>query len=214
MMMMASAGRSWRRRLTTALVVLALLVGGGLMFLRGRGVGARSEPSWVEAQGALFLRGWMTPARYKTLLNPVTASSEAIADGRDHFADHCASCHANDGSGNTDMGGSLYPRTPDMRLARTQDLSDGEIFYIIENGVRLTGMPGWSTGTPEGETASWKLVHFIRHLPTITAEDIAEMERLNPRSPGELEEQKAIDDFLSGSDSQDAAKPAPHRHPK
>jgi mono/diheme cytochrome c family protein len=196
------------------LVALVLLVGGVLMALRGRGVDARSEPSWIETQGALFLRGWMTPARYKTLLNPVTASPEAIAEGRDHFADHCASCHANDGSGNTDMGRSLYPRAPDMRLPRTQDLSDGEIFYIIENGVRLTGMPGWSTSTPEGEKASWQLVRFIRHLPSLTAEDIAAMERLNPRSPAELQEEKEIDDFLSGGNPQTGPKPAPHKHPQ
>jgi mono/diheme cytochrome c family protein len=199
-----------------AIVIVPALVGGGaLMALRGRGVDARSQPSWIETQGALFLRGWMTPPRYKTLLNPVAASPEAVAEGRDHFADHCASCHGNDGAGQTEMGRSLYPRAPDMRLSRTQNLSDGEIFYIIENGVRLTGMPGWSTGTPEGETASWKLVHFIRHLPTITPEEIAEMERLNPRSPAEILEEKAIDDFLSGNDATpDAPKPPAHRHPQ
>jgi mono/diheme cytochrome c family protein len=214
-MIMAKQRRGWRRVITTTLVALVLLVGGVLMALRGWGVDARSEPSWIETQGALFLRGWMTPARYKTLLNPVAASPEAIAEGRDHFADHCASCHANDGSGNTDMGRALYPRAPDMRLARTQELSDGELFYIIENGVRLTGMPGWSTGTPEGEKASWQLVRFIRHLPTITAEEIAEMERLNPRSPAELQEEKDIDDFLRGSEPPAAPKPpSPHKHPQ
>ncbi|MGH9204083.1 MAG: c-type cytochrome, partial [Vicinamibacterales bacterium] len=151
---------------------------------------------------------------YKTLLNPVAASPEVLASGREHFADHCASCHANDGSGNTEMGRSLYPRAPDMRLARTQGLSDGEIFYIIENGVRLTGMPGWSTGTPEGETSSWHLVHFIRHLPSITAEEIAEMERLNPRSPAELQEEKAIDDFLNDGTGPTEPKPPAHKHPQ
>ena len=69
-----------------------------------------------------------------------------------------------------------------MRLPRTQQLSDGEMFYFIENGIRLTGMPGWSTGTPEGERSSWQLVHFIRRLPKLTPEDLAEMERFNPVS--------------------------------
>ena len=67
------------------------------------------------------------------------------------------------------MGRNFYPKAPDMRLPRTQQLSDGEIFYFIENGVRLTGMPGWSTGTPEGEKSSWQLVHFIRRLSALTA---------------------------------------------
>ena len=73
-------------------------------------------------------------------------TEEAIAEGRAHFADHCASCHANDGSGDTEMGRGLYPRAPDMRLAATQNLEDHELFYIIENGIRLTGMPAWGTG--------------------------------------------------------------------
>ena len=58
-------------------------------------------------------------------------------------ADHCATCQANGGSGQTEIGQNLYPKAPDMRLPRTQNLRDGEIYYIINNGVRLTGMPAW-----------------------------------------------------------------------
>ena len=86
-------------------------------------------------------------------------------------------------------------------LPSTQDLSDGELFYIIENGVRLTGMPGWSTGTPEGEKASWELVHFIRRLPRLTADDVAEMQKFNPVSRADLDEEQKIDDFLNGGDA-------------
>ncbi|HEX7283687.1 MAG TPA: cytochrome c, partial [Vicinamibacterales bacterium] len=131
---------------------------------------------------------------------------------REHYADHCASCHANDGSGNTEMGQNLYPKAPDMRLPRTQSLSDGELFNIIENGVMLTGMPGWSTGTPEGERSSWQLVHFIRRLSSLTPEDIQEMERLNPRSRAEIEEEIKVEQFLEGGDRapQNVSPPDPH----
>jgi mono/diheme cytochrome c family protein len=192
--------------------LVVALVGGiaALYLLRGRGVSARSEPSAVEARAALFLRSWLTPPEYKRLQNPVALTDEILASGREHFADHCASCHANDGGGDTEMGRGLYPKAPDLRAARTQDLSDGELFYIIENGVRLTGMPGWSTGTPEGETSSWHLVHFIRHLPAITAEEIQEMERLNPKSLADLEREREIQAFLEGGA---AAAPAPTPDP-
>jgi mono/diheme cytochrome c family protein len=208
---MAKQPTSWTQRLTRLSIAIAVLVALALWALRGWGIDARSEPTAIEKTTALFLRGWMTPTRYKTLLNPVRSSPEVIAEGKAHFADHCASCHGNDGGGQTPMGRGLYPKAPDMRLARTQGLSDGEIFYIIENGVRLTGMPGWSTGTPEGETASWHLVHFIRHLPTLTPEELVEMESMNPRTPAELDEQKSIDDFLNGNSAPPAA-PAPHKH--
>jgi mono/diheme cytochrome c family protein len=143
--------------------------------------------------------------------NPIPVSDETVAEGRDHFADHCASCHGNDGSGDTEMGRGLYPKAPDMRLPATQNLSDGELFYIIENGVRFTGMPAWSTGTPAGETASWHLVHFIRHLPHVTDVDIERMEQQNPKSPAEIREQIEEEKFLRGDDV--APPPSPtHEH--
>ena len=106
------------------------------------------------------------------------------------------------------MGRGLYPRAPDMRTAPTQSLTDGELFYIIENGVRLTGMPAWGTGSAESEQASWKLVHFIRHLPAITAGELSEMEHLNPKGP---DEQMDPDEFLKGTGAPAAATPR-HKH--
>jgi len=197
------------KRLVRILAGFAFLVvvaaSGVMLVLQGRGVSARPEPSGIEKRAALFMRGWLTPATYKGLKNPVSDTDETFIAAREHFADHCATCHANDGSGNTEIGRSLYPKAPDMRLPRTQNLSDGEIFYFIENGVRLTGMPGWSTGTPEGERSSWQLVHFIRRLPKLTAEDVAAMEPFNPVSRQQIEDEKNVEDFLNGGDPPPAA---------
>jgi len=96
------------------------------------------------------------------------------------------------------MGRGLYPKVPDMRAAGTQALTDGEIFSIIEHGIRLSGMPGWGNGTPAGERESWALVHFIRRLPKLTPEDIERMEALNPKTPAEFKEQEEIRRFLQG----------------
>lgn len=191
---------------------LAIVVIAGVMLvLQGRGVSARPEPSGIEKRAALFMRGWLTPSTYKGLKNPVSDTEENFVAAREHFADHCATCHANDGSGTTEIGRSLYPKAPDMRLPRTQGLSDGEIFYFIENGIRLTGMPGWSTGTPEGERSSWQLVHFIRRLPKLTPEDLAAMELFNPVSREQIEEEKKVDDFLKGGEPTPPTPPAdPH----
>jgi len=62
----------------------------------------------------------------------------------------------------------------------TQKLTDGEIFYIIHNGIRLTGMPAW--GTEEKDDDSWKLVVFIRNLPYLTPAEEREMETLNRKA--------------------------------
>jgi mono/diheme cytochrome c family protein len=164
------------------------------------GVSARAEPGALESLTAHTIRGIAVQARVHGVTNPVPVSAAVITEGMEHFADHCTSCHGNDGSGNTEMGRGLYPRAPDMRLPATQNLSDAELFYIVENGVRFTGMPGWSTGTKEGETSSWHLVHFIRHLPKLTEDEIAHMESLNPRSPEEVRQEIEAEKFLQGGD--------------
>lgn len=94
------------------------------------------------------------------------------------------------------LGRGLYPKPPDFRLEETQALSDGEIFWIIENGVRFTGMPAFS-GHGNSD-ASWKLVSFIRHLPQLTAAERVEMERYNPKGPDDRKEEEEENDFLNG----------------
>jgi mono/diheme cytochrome c family protein len=180
------------------LVVVAIVLGVGVALLRGIGFTSRLKSSSVEETTMMALRRWATPVELRSATNPVAPSSDALKESMAHWADHCASCHANDGSGGTPIGSSLYPPVPDMRKARTQDLSDGELFYVIERGVPFTGMPAWGNGTPEGERQSWQLVRFIRHLPQLTAGEIGQMEKLNPKSPAQEKRDRAIQDFLSG----------------
>jgi mono/diheme cytochrome c family protein len=178
------------------------------------GLSARDEPGVFETWLARRVRNLAVPDDVRDRRNPVPASAEALEDGLAHFADHCAICHGNDGSGQTQMGQGLYPKAPDMRLPATQELTDGELFHIIENGVRFTGMPAWGTGTAEGERASWHLVHFVRHLPKITPVELERMEALNPRSPEEIRQEIEEERFLEGGgEAAPAQPPAPHRHP-
>jgi mono/diheme cytochrome c family protein len=157
------------------------------------------------------MRRWATPQPVRNRPNPVEPTAEVLAQALAHYADHCATCHANDGSGDTAIGRGLYPRVPDMRGAATQALTDGELFSIIEHGIRLTGMPGWGNGTPESERESWGLVHFIRRLGKLSSEDIERMESLNPKTPEQWREEEEARRFLAGEDLKPPA-PTPHRH--
>lgn len=198
--------------------LVLLLVGGAVVTaamysVSRRGLSTRAAPSRVEEFMARSMRRLATPSDVRSMNNPVEPTEAVLEDGLQHFADHCAVCHANDGSGDTEIGRGLYPRAPDMRLAVTQDLSDGELFSIIENGIRLTGMPAWGTGTPEGERASWALVHFIRRLPTLTDDEVARMEVLNPKTAAEWREEEEARRFLAGEDVKPPAT-EPHKHDK
>lgn len=204
------------KRLVSAFAViglLAVLAGVGLLayFLR-TGVSARPQPGAFETFLARTLRDFAIGRHAWHFENPEPKSDEVIAEGMAHFADHCASCHANDGSGNTEMGRGLYPRAPDLRLPATQDLEDHELFYTIENGIRLTGMPAWGNGTRESEDASWRLVQFIRHLPQITPAEIEQMEAMNPRPPQEIRQEIEEKRFLGGEDPALGQPSQPHSH--
>lgn len=130
----------------------------------------------------------------------------ALAEAHAHFADHGASCHGNDGKGQTEIGQRLYPKAPDMTASDTQRLSDGELFSIIRNGVRFTGMPAWGADAPEDDRDSWRLVHFIHRLSTMTPQEIEQMKSMNPVSPAGLQEEKEIENFLEGENNPDPTK--------
>jgi hypothetical protein len=176
------------------LVVLAIVAYSAWNF---GGFSTRSTPTALEKVLARAVRGFAIPSRARNAKNPVPFSGEVWAESRAHFADHCASCHANDGSGQTEIGRNLYPKAPDMRLPETQRLTDGEIYWIIENGVRLTGMPAWGPGGGS-DVNTWKLVHFIRHINELADDHLAEMTTFNPKTRAELEEERADEAFLAG----------------
>lgn len=188
-------------------VLLLAMMGWLWVTYRAHGFSSRAEPSVIEEWTARAARGLAVPGNAKRLKNPVPYSDQALEDARAHWADHCSFCHSNDGSGTSEVGRNLYPKAPDMRAARTQALSDGELYYTIKNGVRLTGMPAWGEAGDQDED-SWKLVYFIRHLPKMTPQEMEDMKKLNPQSPMEMKEDKAEQQFLEGSDN------APNRTPR
>lgn len=175
------------------------------------GFSAKTEPHVLEVVMARQIRHLAIPLAQRNAVNPLPPSPEVLKEGLAHFADHCAICHANDGSGKTPIGKNVYPKAPDLRLSDTQSMSDGELFWIIHNGIRFTAMPAWGEGEPEKDLDSWKLVHFMRHLPRLTRDELEEMKSLNPKTKHELEEAAAFDKFLEGDDTA-AGTAGGHRH--
>ena len=202
------------RLLAIALLVPVALAAAFLTGVLTPGVSTRRPPRSAEVFLARRIRHIAIPRAERRRQNPEPANPEVLREAMEHFADHCASCHGNDGKGQTDMGSKLYPRAPDMTQPDTQRLSDGELFFIIKNGVRFTGMPAWGRETPEDDRASWQLVHFIRHLPEISADELDAMARANPVSPAEAMEKLEAERFLEGGgENPPLAKKRPvHKH--
>ena len=143
-------------------MLIAVLVCGALLIHHG--FRATNQPSALETIVARATRNYSIPGAARKEKDPLEATPQNLQDGRDAFLARCQTCHGHDGSGLTPVGQSLYPRVPDLRAAPTQNLTDGEIHYIIENGVELTGMPAWDNPHQVQNGDIWKLVLYIRSL--------------------------------------------------
>ena len=165
-------GRPFVRHAAITLLALALLAAiAGYAAIANGGLGANHEPGRLEEWAADRALHLSIPAAQHRAINPRAGDAEAWRAGAMTFAARCSVCHGADGHGGTDLAPRMYPRVPDLAAARVQRFSDGALFAIIRNGIRLTGMPGFHGVV--GDEDTWALVSFVRKVPTLTAEELA-----------------------------------------
>ncbi len=163
-----------RDAVITLAVLLVIALVAGIATLPNRFV-ATAAPGRIETAVALRVRNLSIPGDAARARNPIASHPDAWRAGGAHFEDHCAVCHNTDGRGGGEIGPNLNPRAPDLTSARTQHLTDGQLYYIITNGVRWTGMPAFGQEHTPEET--WQLVSFIRRLPKLTPDEIEQLEK-------------------------------------
>src|ERR1700674_2016924 len=166
--------KSWKA-LVTLFVAVAILAVAYVTTVISRGFSAVDQPSSLEKVVSRTVRNLGIPSSARDEKNPWTATPETRQEAQELFTNHCAGCHGKDGNAQSEIGQNLYPKAPDLRTAPTQNLTDGEIHYIIRNGVRLTGMP--ALGNPHvglEDNNAWKIVLFIRSISQTTTQEKAE----------------------------------------
>ena len=140
---------------------LVLFAGGAILaFILGCGV---TKPGSIESKVAREIKSNVTIGG-KDDKNPVAYSEGAVKEGGEHFQHHCQICHGLDGQ-NTGVpfAEHMSPPVPDLNSKDVQDYKDGQLRWIIQNGIAPSGMPSWKGILEEDEM--WKIVHYIRHLP-------------------------------------------------
>lgn len=158
-------------------LLAAVALGASFVVLWGRHFSARAVPSAIEANVAMAAYDSSTPSKYKEMSNPLPSSTLDLMEAGGHYEEHCAVCHGDDGSGEPKFHGILYPRPTDLRSEDTQEMSDGELYWVIKNGVRWSGMPAFGK-SGDNDTHAWKIVAYVRHLPRLTrAEEQQVLER-------------------------------------
>lgn len=138
-------------------------VGGALLLAIVLLLSCRADPPG-GAESKLAYEAKKITIGGKEWKNPVPATPENIKTGEEHFQHHCMVCHGLDGH-NTGVpfADKMSPPVLDLGEKDVQNFSDGQLKWIIQNGIRFTGMPGWSGILDDDEM--WHVVNFIRHLP-------------------------------------------------
>lgn len=162
----------WRGTGIVLLTVFATLaVLGGL--LARNGLSAAGQPLTTVEHRALYqARKAVVALSAEEMRNPFADRRNVWKDVAGEFAEHCAMCHGPAGRGDATLGATFYPPPPDLTRASTQNLSDGELYHIISEGIRFTGMPAWSAS--HGSDELWRYVTLVRQLPSLTKEELTE----------------------------------------
>ena len=132
-------------------------------------VAASSPPSKLETRIATFALNKSVGKRAPGGKNPFAASPQVLGEGFAHYKENCVSCHGAPGVDASEAAEGLNPPAPDLTLPRVQARPDGEIFWIVSNGIKMTGMPAFSPTHKPDEC--WKVVAFVRHLPQISEDE-------------------------------------------
>ncbi len=133
-------------------------------------VAASIPPGALETQVARFVLNRSVSRRAPKSSNPLPADAETLRAGLEHYRGMCLSCHGAPGVDASEAADGLNPPAPDLSLPRVQKRTDGELFWLVQNGIRMTGMPAF--GTTHKDEEIWKIVAFVRRLPELPPDDV------------------------------------------
>ncbi len=167
---------------TAASLVLLLAVGAGVLIWSGVVSVAANDPHLA------FTRWIIETARIRSIrmhaaniVPPGNLADPArVVAGTAHFADHCAMCHSAPGVNAEDMADGMYPKPPALTNA-ARHWTPGELFWILQNGIKMSGMPAWSD---HGDAALWNIVAFLEKLPGMSGQKYAELVKASDMAGG------------------------------
>ena len=132
---------------------------------------ASNEPGKVESWLAPWAFARSMAHRAPVTKNPFASNTSVLPSGMAHYRENCVICHGAPNVPSSELAQGLNPPAPKLHTDDTQALKDGELFWIIKNGIRMTGMPAF--GETHSDEEIWHIVTFVRHLPAITDKERA-----------------------------------------
>ncbi len=159
----------WLMTLSFLVGILASLLVPVLLMATGMiDVGADAKPGLIERTLAPWARDRSVAKRAPQEKNPQAGDPAAIATGFDHYRATCVMCHGAPDVPGAELSAGLNPPAPSLG-DQGDDTPDGELFWVIKHGIRMTPMPAF--GPTRNDREIWEIVAFIRHLPDLTAQE-------------------------------------------
>ncbi len=156
--------------------VLVLLAAGAAFVWAGLFNTAASVPAGeLERKVAAIALDRSVQRRAPKGANPLKPDPEVLRVGLAHYRAMCVTCHGAPGVDASEPGEGLNPPAPDLSTGKVQRRTDGELFWLVQGGIRMTGMPAF--GPTHSDEEIWKIVAFVRRLPALSPEDQQELKR-------------------------------------
>lgn len=144
--------------IVVALCIIAIVVG-----ITRMSISAVPEPGALETAAATKARNWFIGRAARGPLPAAPADNPAALNaGSGLFDMECTACHGQDGRTPTAIGKSMYPRVLDLGSVEVQNMTDRNLFWVVKNGIRLSGMPGFAHINSDPEI--WELTYYVRSL--------------------------------------------------
>ena len=151
-----------------------LLVGGAAVIWAGLfNTTAMVPPGALERRVAGFALDRSVHRRAPKAGNPLKPDPEVLRGGLGHYKAMCVTCHGAPGVDASEAGEGLNPAAPDLSSGKVQKRTDGELFWLVQGGIRMTGMPAF--GPTHSDEEIWKIVAFVRRLPALSPEEEREL---------------------------------------
>src|SRR5450631_44268 len=152
----------------------ALLAGATALLWTGVfNTSATTAPGALEQKVARFALDRSIHRRAPRTGNPLKPDADVLRGGLAHYKAMCVSCHGAPGVDASEAGEGLNPAAPDLSAGRVQVRTDGELFWLVQGGIRMTGMPAF--GPTHKDEEIWKIVAFVRRLPALSPEEQLEL---------------------------------------
>jgi hypothetical protein len=163
------------RTFLIALGTVAVIIAGAAVFVwSGIYNMAATEPHWDITYNILEVaRDRSISVHSKGLVAPSLSDPKLELIGASHFHHTCRLCHGAPGHPRSEFSVGLYPSPPSLVSDEVRERNDAGLFWILKNGIKMTGMPAF--GVTDDDEELWGTVALLRRLPKLKAEEYNEL---------------------------------------